>query len=65
MKKKSEINESRRDLLKGFTTAAVAGAVVAGTAKVATASEVEAPKTEVKKTGYHETRHIRDYYDSL
>ncbi|MHC6527274.1 twin-arginine translocation signal domain-containing protein [Vibrio proteolyticus] len=65
MKKKSEINESRRDLLKGFTTAAVAGAVAAGTAKVATASEVEAPKTEVKKPGYHETQHIRDYYDSL
>ncbi len=66
MKDNKEINTSRRDLLKGFTTAAVAGAVVAGTTKVAVASEtVEPSEKEVKKKGYRETQHIRDYYDTL
>ncbi|EKA7391917.1 twin-arginine translocation signal domain-containing protein [Vibrio parahaemolyticus] len=66
MKDNKEINTSRRDLLKGFTTAAVAGAVVAGTAKVAVASEtVEPSEKDVKKKGYRETQHIRDYYDTL
>ncbi|MDF2152207.1 twin-arginine translocation signal domain-containing protein [Vibrio sp. CAU 1672] len=61
-----EINTSRRQLLKGLTTAAVAGAVVAGTTKVASASEsVEPSKKDVKKQGYRETQHIRDYYDTL
>ncbi|WP_161753453.1 twin-arginine translocation signal domain-containing protein [Vibrio toranzoniae] len=66
MKDNKEIDTSRRDLLKGLTTAAVAGAVVAGTTKVAAASEtVEMPEKDVKKTGYRETQHIRDYYDTL
>ena len=66
MKDNKEINTSRRDLLKGFTTAAVAGAVVAGTTKVAVASEtVEPSEIDVKKKGYRETQHIRDYYDTL
>ncbi|EHJ9989294.1 twin-arginine translocation signal domain-containing protein [Vibrio parahaemolyticus] len=68
MKDNKEINTSRRDLLKGFTTAAVAGAgaVVAGTTKVAVASEtVEPSEKDVKKKGYRETQHIRDYYDTL
>ena len=66
MKDNKEIDTSRRDLLKGFTTAAVAGAVVAGTTKVAVASEtVEPSENDVKKKGYRETQHIRDYYDTL
>ncbi|HHF2924223.1 TPA: twin-arginine translocation signal domain-containing protein [Vibrio alginolyticus] len=66
MKDNKEINTSRRDLLKGFTTATVAGAVVAGTTKVAVASEtVEPSENDVKKKGYRETQHIRDYYDTL
>ncbi|ALR15529.1 MULTISPECIES: transcriptional initiation protein Tat [Vibrio] len=66
MKDNKEINSSRRELLKGFTTAAVAGAVVAGTTKVANASEtVESSEKDVKKKGYRETQHIRDYYDTL
>ncbi|ELI5881251.1 twin-arginine translocation signal domain-containing protein [Vibrio parahaemolyticus] len=66
MKDNKEINTSRRNLLKGFTTAAVAGAVVAGTTKVAVASEtVEPSEKDVKKKGYRETQHIRDYYDTL
>ncbi|MGY0616065.1 transcriptional initiation protein Tat [Vibrio sp. FJH11] len=66
MKDNKTINSSRRELLKGFTTAAVAGAVVAGTTKVANASEtVESSENDVKKKGYRETQHIRDYYDTL
>lgn len=65
MKDNNDINTSRRDLLKGLATAAVAGAVVAGTTKVATAAETVEIKSDVKKTGYRETQHVRDYYDSL
>jgi nitrous oxide reductase len=65
MKENKELNQGRRDLLKGLTTAAVAGAVVAGTTKAATAAETISPGKEVKKTGYHETQHIRDYYETL
>lgn len=49
MKEKNEINESRRDLLKGIATAAVAGAVVAGTTQVASASEVTPVEKQAKK----------------
>lgn len=65
MKENKALNQSRRDLLKGLTTAAVAGAVVAGGTKIANASETDQSKQDVKKTGYHETQHIRDYYDTL
>ena len=66
MKDNKEVNTSRRDLLKGLTTAAVAGAVVAGTSTVASAAEMpDLSKKDVKKTGYRETQHIRDYYDTL
>lgn len=66
MKDNKEMNSSRRELLKSFTTAAVAGAVVAGTTNVANASEtVESSEKDVKKKGYRETQHIRDYYDTL
>ncbi|HDY7708524.1 twin-arginine translocation signal domain-containing protein [Vibrio vulnificus] len=65
MKEKNEINESRRDLLKGIATAAVAGTVVAGTTQVASASEVTPVEKQAKKKGYHETQHIRDYYETL
>ncbi|WP_159656559.1 twin-arginine translocation signal domain-containing protein [Vibrio atypicus] len=65
MKDNKEINTSRRDLLKGLTTAAVAGAVIAGTTKVASASETVVLEKDVKKTGYRETEHIRDYYETL
>ncbi|WP_394143971.1 twin-arginine translocation signal domain-containing protein [Vibrio atypicus] len=65
MKDNKEINTSRRDLLKGLTTAAVAGAVIAGTTKIASASETVVLEKDVKKTGYRETEHIRDYYETL
>ncbi len=66
MKDNKTINSSRRELLKGFTTAAIAGAVVSGTTKVANASETVHPSDkDMKKQGYRETQHIRDYYDTL
>ncbi|NOH96327.1 twin-arginine translocation signal domain-containing protein [Vibrio sp. 99-70-13A1] len=67
MKDQDKVNTSRRDLLKGLSTAAVAGAVVAGTAKVANASVASNQESTIEKheEGYHETQHIRDYYDSL
>lgn len=60
-------NESRRQLLKniGLTVAAGAVAAAAGTTTAVQAAE----KSEEKKTkttkGYHETQHIRDYYNTL
>ncbi|WP_167469889.1 twin-arginine translocation signal domain-containing protein [Vibrio aquaticus] len=65
MKDNKELNQGRRELLKGLTTAAVAGAVVAGTTQVASASETVVPKQDEKKSGYRETQHIRDYYETL
>ncbi|PMH46535.1 transcriptional initiation protein Tat [Vibrio sp. 10N.286.49.B3] len=64
MKEKKEIDSSRRDLLKGLTTAAVVGVAVTSTTKVVVAEEIK-PSEAKKSTGYHETQHIRDYYDSL
>jgi anaerobic selenocysteine-containing dehydrogenase len=65
MKDNKQIDTSRRELLKGLTTAAVAGTVVAGTSTVASANEVTKPTQEVTKTGYRETEHVREYYDTL
>ncbi|WP_281628690.1 transcriptional initiation protein Tat [Vibrio sp. St2] len=64
MKDNKDVNTSRRDLLKGLTTAAVAGAVVAGTTAAA-AEAVQPEKETAKSKGYRETQHIRDYYDTL
>ena len=66
MKHEKEIDQSRRSLLKGMATAAVAGAVVAGSTHAAVAAETPAEsKSEKKTTGYRETQHIRDYYNTL
>ncbi|EPP21102.1 Formate dehydrogenase subunit or accessory protein [Vibrio fluvialis PG41] len=65
MKKEKPINESRRELLKGLGTAAVAGAVVAGVSQQAVASESPVETKNTLKKGYHETQHIRDYYETL
>lgn len=66
MKKENQVNQSRRDLLKGLGTAAVAGAVVAGVSTQTVASEASTESKEpLKKKGYHETQHIRDYYNTL
>ncbi|EGU18672.1 twin-arginine translocation signal domain-containing protein [Vibrio mimicus] len=65
MKKENQVNQSRRDLLKGLGTAAVAGAVVAGVSTQTVASELSTESKEPLKKGYHETQHIRDYYNTL
>ncbi|WP_318404658.1 twin-arginine translocation signal domain-containing protein [Photobacterium leiognathi] len=56
-------NESRRQLLKNIGLTVAAGAVAAGTTTAVQAAD----KSEEKKTtkGYHETQHIRDYYNTL
>ncbi|TLE12601.1 twin-arginine translocation signal domain-containing protein [Vibrio cholerae] len=63
MKKENQVNQSRRDLLKGLGTAAVA--VVAGVSTQTVASEANTESKEPLKKGYHETQHIRDYYNTL
>ncbi|WP_420919425.1 twin-arginine translocation signal domain-containing protein [Vibrio furnissii] len=65
MKEDKPINKSRRELLKGLGTAAVAGAVVTGVSQHAVASEKPVEAKDSLKKGYHETQHIRDYYDTL
>lgn len=65
MKENKQVDTRRRELLKGLTTAAVAGTVVAGTTQVASAAEVAQPIEKAKTTGYRETQHVRDYYDTL
>ncbi|HFS8443935.1 twin-arginine translocation signal domain-containing protein [Vibrio cholerae] len=65
MKKENQVNQSRRDLLKGLGTATVASAVVAGVSTQTVASEASTESKEPLKKGYHETQHIRDYYNTL
>ncbi len=66
MESNKELNISRRNLLKGLTTATVASAVTAATTTTATASEtVKAAEKSPAQQGYHETQHILDYYDTL
>lgn len=65
MKKQQDIDTSRRDLLKGLGTAAVAGAIGATVSQSVSAQEPSATVPTTKKDGYHETQHIRDYYDTL
>ncbi|MGY2573282.1 twin-arginine translocation signal domain-containing protein [Vibrio sp. C8] len=62
-KQQQDIDKSRRDLLKGLGTAAVAGAV--GVSQSVSAQEPSLNVPTTKKEGYHETQHIRDYYDTL
>ena len=66
MSEQKKPDQSRRQLLKNIGLTVAAGAVAAGTTTVAQAS-VDKPedKKESKTTGYHETQHIRDYYETL
>ncbi len=66
MKKQQEkFDQSRRDLIKGIGTAAVAGAVGTTVSQSVAAKEVAVDVAKPLKDGYHETQHIRDYYDTL
>ncbi len=64
-KQQQDIDKSRRDLLKGLGTAAVAGAVGATVSQSVSAQEPSFNVPTTKIEGYHETQHIRDYYDTL
>ncbi len=59
MKKENQVNQSRRDLLKGLGTAAVAGAVVAGVSTQTVASESRAESIEPRILGFPDTQPIR------
>ncbi|WP_117235442.1 twin-arginine translocation signal domain-containing protein [Vibrio maerlii] len=64
--KEKKVDTSRRELLKGLTTAAVAGTVVASVGNAAAQSDDKPVEVKAdKQTGYRETQHIRDYYDTL
>lgn len=65
MTDKKNIDTGRRELLKGLGTAAVAGTLAAGITRTASAAEPQPEVKTEKKAGYHETQHIRDYYDTL
>lgn len=69
MKKKTEVDNDRRRALKALGGSVVAGTVVAATATAGAAqasTPVDVSSQDSKSlNGYHETQHIRDYYDSL
>ncbi|WP_345861136.1 twin-arginine translocation signal domain-containing protein [Shewanella algae] len=59
---KSDLN--RRSLLKAITIGSAAGAAIAATG-VSAAQANEPVEAKSAKKGYHETAHIRSYYNSL
>ncbi len=64
-KQQKEFDQSRRDLIKGIGTAAVAGAVGVSISQSVNAKETTENTSKKLKEGYHETQHIRDYYETL
>ncbi len=67
MSKQNKPDESRRQLLKNIGLGVTVGAIVTGVSTSANAS-VESKDNKDKHAetaGYHETQHIRDYYDTL
>ncbi|KXO09894.1 Formate dehydrogenase subunit or accessory protein [Moritella sp. JT01] len=67
MSKQNKPDKNRRQLLKNIGLGAVAGAIATGVSTSVNASvDTRDQKDKQEKTkGYHETQHIRDYYDSL
>lgn len=63
----ANVDQSRRQWLKG--AAVLAGASVATTVVAKEMTTTQSPKQDKKQdkieNHYHETAHIRDYYDSL
>ncbi|AXQ14005.1 MULTISPECIES: twin-arginine translocation signal domain-containing protein [Shewanella] len=55
---------NRRSLLKAITIGSAAGAAIAATG-VSAAQANEPVEAKSAKKGYHETAHIRSYYNSL
>lgn len=66
MDEKKKVNSQRRQLLKGAALVASAGAAAAvGTQVVHASAEKKDENSLDQENHYHETKHIRDYYDSL
>ena len=67
MSKQNKPDENRRQLLKNIGLGVTAGAIATGVSTSANASNDTQGKKDKQEntTGYHETQHIRDYYDSL
>lgn len=60
-----KIDSERRSILKGIATVATAAAVSTAVTSTAKADEIVQPNSDDNKKGYHETQHIRDYYNTL
>ncbi|PKH04677.1 twin-arginine translocation signal domain-containing protein [Moritella sp. Urea-trap-13] len=67
MSKQNKPDEDRRQLLKNIGLGVAVGAIATGVSTTANASVDSQEKNDKQKktTGYHETQHIRDYYDTL
>lgn len=67
MSKQNKPDENRRQLLKNIGLGVAVGAITTGVSTAVNASVNSNEKTneQTKTTGYHETQHIRDYYDTL
>ena len=64
MSKQNKPDENRRQLLKNIGLGVTAGVIATGVSTSVNAS-VDTQNKKGNTTGYHETQHIRDYYDSL
>lgn len=62
--KKQQSDLNRRSFLKALTLGSAAGAVIAATHTVQ-AQEGNTGHQAKSENGYHETAHIRSYYNSL
>ncbi|CAM3169255.1 hypothetical protein [Vibrio rarus] len=66
MKNNKDIDNHRRRAMKALGGGVVAGAMLSTVATTAQASPVKVDTEQsVDDKGYRETKHIRDYYDSL
>ncbi|QFI38887.1 twin-arginine translocation signal domain-containing protein [Moritella marina ATCC 15381] len=66
MSKQNKPDEDRRQLLKNIGLGVAVGAIATGVSTTANASVDSQENNKKEKTaGYHETQHIRDYYDTL
>ncbi len=60
-----KIDSERRSILKGIATVATATAISTAVTSTAKADDIVQPSGDENKKGYHETQHIRDYYNTL
>ncbi|EDM68023.1 MAG: formate dehydrogenase subunit or accessory protein [Moritella sp.] len=67
MSKQNKLDENRRQLLKNIGLGVTVGVIATGvsTSAIASVDTQDTNAKQEKTTGYHETQHIRDYYDSL